>query len=294
MEFEGQTALLRDRYLQALLKGDGIEAHRVVMDAMDRGADPTTIYLGILGPALVEIGNAWKGGKLSVAAEHHATSITLRQISYVGEVRRRSPRRDNGATVVVAAVAGEMHSVGVRMIADLFDFDGWNVVDLGPDNPTDDLVALVGERKPELVILSLSRRDRIPEAVKAVAMLKALDPGPAVFVGGPGASQEREQRAFDADLVSSSLEEALSGARQLLDITAGQVTLEDHLSSLGARVLELRGRRGWSQQELALRASLDRTYVSAVEKGKQNITIGAALRIADALDTSLSDLIDEG
>ncbi len=46
-------------------------------------------------------------------------------------------------------------------------------------------------------------------------------------------------------------------------------------------------------QELALRASLDRTYVSAVEKGRQNIMIGAALRIADALNASLSDLIGQ-
>ena len=52
-----------------------------------------------------------------------------------------------------------------------------------------------------------------------------------------------------------------------------------------------RRQRGRSRQELALRASLDHIYGSDVEKGRQNITIGATLRMADALGASLSDLI---
>ena len=293
MDRDKRTALLRARYEQALMAGDGDEAQRVVQDAMDRGADPENIFFGILGPALVEVGRAWQRGQLSVSAEHHATSITLRQVSYVGQVWRPRRRRDNGAAVIVAAVEGELHSVGVRMIADLFDMDGWNVADLGPDNPTDDLVGLVSERRPDLVILSLSRPDRVPEAAGAAARLRALEQAPTVFVGGSGLADSAQRGEIDADLVTSSPVEALRAARQLIGIAKGHATLQDHLSTLGGRVLHLRGQRGWSQQELALRASLDRTYVSAVEKGRQNITIGAALRIADALGASLSDLIGQ-
>ena len=64
--------------------------------------------------------------------------------------------------------------------------------------------------------------------------------------------------------------------------------------TLGRRVQELRKQRGWSQQRLASAAGLDRTYLGTVEQGKQNITIGAALKLADALDTSLGELIDPG
>ena len=292
VEQSAQTALLKDRYEQALKAGDGDEARRIVKDALDRGTDPPTIYFGIFAPALVAIGHAWRRGQLTIAAEHHATSITLQQIAHVGELWRLNRKKDIGASVVIAAVEGEMHTVGVRMIADLFDMDGWHVSDLGQNNPTDDLVDLVGERKPDLVILSVSQPDLIPVAARAAAMLTALEHRPAVFVGGPGLSHEPQAAQVAADLVSSSPFEALRVGRQLVGIDKEHATLQDHLSALGHRVLALRKQRGWSQQELALRAGLDRTYLSAVEKGKQNITIGAALKIADALGASLSDLID--
>jgi len=42
---------------------------------------------------------------------------------------------------------------------------------------------------------------------------------------------------------------------------------------------------------LASSCGLDRTYISAVEHGKQNLTIGAAVKLADALNTSLVSLL---
>jgi transcriptional regulator with XRE-family HTH domain len=56
-------------------------------------------------------------------------------------------------------------------------------------------------------------------------------------------------------------------------------------------VLELRTARGWSQQALAAEAGLDRTYISAVERGRQNLTVGALLSLAQALDTPIADLL---
>ena len=52
-------------------------------------------------------------------------------------------------------------------------------------------------------------------------------------------------------------------------------------------VRELRLERGFSQEELAHRAGLHRTYVGAVERGERNITLLNAQRIADALGVPL-------
>ena len=292
MEQHSQTALLRGRYTEALVKGDPGEAHRVVKDAMDRGIGQESIYFGMFAPALSEVGRAWQKGELNISAEHHATSITLQQIAYVGQVWRRRRKKGTGLKAVVAAVEGEMHSVAVRMIGDLFHMEGWEVTDLGQDNPTEDLVELVGERKADLVVLSLSHLDRIEAVIRAVEMLKGLETVPVVFVGGAVLSDVEQARRISADLVTSDPTEALKTAGRLFGLGRERVALQVHLTSLGQSVLELRKERGWSQQELAVRASLDRTYISAVEKGRQNITIGAAVRIADALGTSLSELIE--
>jgi len=48
---------------------------------------------------------------------------------------------------------------------------------------------------------------------------------------------------------------------------------------------------GLSQEELALEAGLDRTYISQVERGKRNVTIVVLARIARALKTTPDRLL---
>ena len=61
----------------------------------------------------------------------------------------------------------------------------------------------------------------------------------------------------------------------------------------GATVRRLRERRGWSQEELADRAGLHRTYVGGIERGERNVSLVNIGRIALALDTSLAQLMSE-
>lgn len=56
-------------------------------------------------------------------------------------------------------------------------------------------------------------------------------------------------------------------------------------------VRELRMERDFSQEELAHRAGLHRTYVGAVERGERNITLLNAQRIADALGVPLEQCV---
>lgn len=60
----------------------------------------------------------------------------------------------------------------------------------------------------------------------------------------------------------------------------------------GARVRELRLAAGLSQEELAHRAEIDRSYVGQVERGDRNISLDNIYRLAEALDTAASRLLD--
>ena len=71
------------------------------------------------------------------------------------------------------------------------------------------------------------------------------------------------------------------------------VSLNEHLQSLGRKVQEIRRDLGWNQQQLADNADLDRTYISAVEHGKQNLTLGAIVKLADALGVELVQLLSK-
>lgn len=69
------------------------------------------------------------------------------------------------------------------------------------------------------------------------------------------------------------------------------------LRVFGARVRALRERAGISQEALADRAGLHRTYVGSVERGERNISLANIHRLADALGVPPSELLgtdDEG
>ena len=61
----------------------------------------------------------------------------------------------------------------------------------------------------------------------------------------------------------------------------------------GELVRRLRRERGYSQEEFSFRAGLHQTYVSSVERGGRNVTIGTADRIARSLGITLADLFVE-
>jgi transcriptional regulator with XRE-family HTH domain len=61
----------------------------------------------------------------------------------------------------------------------------------------------------------------------------------------------------------------------------------------GGLVRRLRVEKGYSQEEFSFRVGLHQTYVSSVERGERNVTIGTADKIARALGTTLSSMFSE-
>lgn len=62
------------------------------------------------------------------------------------------------------------------------------------------------------------------------------------------------------------------------------------IKKFGARVKELRIATGLSQEKFALKIDMDRTYYSAVENGKHNISLNNIEKIAKGLGVDLSTL----
>ena len=62
---------------------------------------------------------------------------------------------------------------------------------------------------------------------------------------------------------------------------------------LGANLRIERERRGWSQEELADRSGIHRTYISGVERGTRNPTLGIIEAIANGLGLPVARLLQE-
>jgi transcriptional regulator with XRE-family HTH domain len=67
----------------------------------------------------------------------------------------------------------------------------------------------------------------------------------------------------------------------------------DPVAAFAARLRRLRTERGISQEELAHRAGLDRTYVSSCEAGRRNVTIRTISRLSEALCVDAAALVSD-
>jgi len=68
--------------------------------------------------------------------------------------------------------------------------------------------------------------------------------------------------------------------------------MDTYLKMLGENIKKVRLVLGISQEELAFRTMLHRTYISSVERGERNLGFLNLIKIARALETSPSDLIE--
>lgn len=65
----------------------------------------------------------------------------------------------------------------------------------------------------------------------------------------------------------------------------------DVLHRVGQNVKRLRVAKGWSQEELADRAELHRTYISGIERGIRNPTVTVLEKVANGLECTMAMLV---
>ncbi len=70
------------------------------------------------------------------------------------------------------------------------------------------------------------------------------------------------------------------------------MTDEKYLKLLGEKILSLRNKKGWSQEQLAKKIGTGAGQIRRVEKGEANSSINMLRRIAKALEVSLIEIVD--
>jgi MerR family transcriptional regulator, light-induced transcriptional regulator len=199
---------LRERYVDLLVAGDLGSATRLVEEATDSGADVRQVYLEVLQPALYEVGRRWEEAEISVAQEHLATATTQGLMARLADRLGGRVAGRRGRRALLACAEGELHAIGVRMVADFLDADGWDVLFVGALSPASSVAELAGEQRVDVVALSASLSMRIPEIRTAVLALRALERVPVIAVGGQAfGGSEEVALATGADLYAADAAE---------------------------------------------------------------------------------------
>ena len=191
-------AATRARLEARLLAADEPGAWAIVESALAGGANPADVHLDLLGPTLVDVGDQWAAGTLSIADEHRASSVAARIVGRLGPQFTRPGRRRG--TVLVGFVEGEHHSLPGAMLADLLRAAGFDAVDLGAETPPDAFVD-AARVTPNLLAIGVGAlmTVRMPTITATVARLRDAGVTVPVLVGGRGVPSAGHAHATGAD-----------------------------------------------------------------------------------------------
>ena len=193
---------LSERYLQALREGKPSVALAVADEALETGAEIAAIHSHMIDPAMKTIGELWERNAISVADEHLATEISQRVAARVfwRALNGRPRRRER---VLMAAVQGEEHVLGLRLAADVLDSAGFDVLYLGANLPVRALLQACRTHRPAVIGLTVSMPLNIPTLAWEISEAKALDGPPHVIIGGRVANAAA-RNGLDARVVARS------------------------------------------------------------------------------------------
>lgn len=215
-------------YLKALRKGNRQYALSVALQALEEGIDLCDLYVEVFQPAMHEIGQLWEANQLTVAQEHLATAITQSVMAQL--YAHLPPSPPNHLTMVATCIGSELHELGIRMVADLFELEGWDVYYLGANVPTEDVVSMVNERRADLLAISVTLNTHVPYARELIQAVRASPIGShiKIMVGGQPINRSPTiSRAIGADTTASDAREAIKRAKELFGIST------DHSNSHG-------------------------------------------------------------
>ena len=173
--------LARD-YLDALLRGERHLASRLILDAVEDRVSLKDIYLHVFQPTQREVGRLWQMNRVSVAQEHYCTAATQLVISQLYPYIFATERRDR--RLVATSVGGELHEIGVRMVADFFEMEGWDTYYLGANTPDESVQQAVLERRADVLAISATMTYHVSAVAELVARLRDARIRVSILVGG--------------------------------------------------------------------------------------------------------------
>lgn len=169
------------RYLDALVDGDRHTCTAIVEQLLPE-TRPKELYIDLFQASLYRIGELWEQRRISVAIEHLATAITENLLVLVYPAIFGADHINR--SVIVSCTHNEHHQIGGKMVADIFEMHGWNAYFLGTNTPLEDLLAMVGAKRPDVVALSLAVPTNLGGLETALRSLAARFPEVPTIIGG--------------------------------------------------------------------------------------------------------------
>jgi len=208
---------LATHYLNLLLRGDRHLAGQLILDAVNHGIGVREIYLQVFQPCQQEVGRLWQMNQISVAQEHFCSIVTQTIMSQLMPFIISKVK--TGHRLVATSVGGELHEIGMRMVADFLEMDGWYTYYLGASTPTESIVRTLQEHKADILAISATLTLHVSKVAELIDKVhsSSIYPPVKILVGGyPFNIASDLWQQVGADGYARDAADAVSVARRLV------------------------------------------------------------------------------
>ena len=204
-------------YLDCLLNGKRQEATQLISDLISKETSIKDIYQHIFQISQYEIGRLWQCNKITVAHEHYCTAATQQIMS--GLYSHIFSMNRNGKTLVACSISGELHELGIRMVTDFFEMEGWDTYYLGANMPENHLLEALKEYKADILALSVTLPTHVSKSLALIDNLKNKEEfkNLKIMVGGyPFITNPNLWKNVGADAFAKNAADAIKKGNELI------------------------------------------------------------------------------
>jgi methanogenic corrinoid protein MtbC1 len=210
---------LAKQYMEMVLKGDKQAASKLILNELSKGIEIKDLYIHIFEQSLKQIGRLWELNQLDVATEHYFSNFTITVMNQLYSYLKNVAKYPY--TAVSLSVNGELHNIGLRMVSDLLEMEGFTTFFLGTNLPTQSIINILKEKQANILAISATMdyhvnavRDLI-DSVRRDSSCK----GVKIMVGGAPFNMNKSLwKEVGADGQATSAEEAVKVAKKLVGL----------------------------------------------------------------------------
>jgi methanogenic corrinoid protein MtbC1 len=158
------------KYVKYILDGEKNNASKLILDYVEKGVNIKEIYYFVFEPALKEVGRLWHMNKITVAQEHYFTATTQLIMSQL--YSKIFSSKKNGNKFVGLCVNDELHEIGIRMVADILELEGWDTYYLGANVPKSSVINFIKQRKIDFLGISVTLTMHLHKVVELINEIK--------------------------------------------------------------------------------------------------------------------------
>lgn len=173
-----------EEYMKSLLDGDKKAVRKILLSFLKKGVPSRVIYEDYIRRSLTEVGELWEKGELPIWKEHFISEISLENMAMIK--RRKYKESDDRKPILLLTPGAEQHNIGLKMIGDMLESNGHNIIYLGNLIPTDNIIQAIEEKKPYAIVFSVTVAYHIDSAKNLIDILKQRfgTKTPTILIGG--------------------------------------------------------------------------------------------------------------